>query len=254
MRAHNRRLHVETRSLFPPPRTTVRLPLIAILALLVAGVCGSKAAGEQTRDQCNACCGKQGHDEYYLEQCKLKCFRNPDHCADKKAESRKPVEQEPTTGRPAVRQPSPEQRVVRQPPPGPPPMQPGPMQPPPMQQPPTQQPPTQQPPMQQQPMVQQPVQPGPMVEQPPPPQPGEPTASRKRRTAFQWPNPLNLEPGKEWQAASQILGLNGIQPDHPNYQRALKGVENVLVQFARSNPQGGQLPTTELEKIIRQNR
>jgi hypothetical protein len=92
-----------------------------------------------------------------------------------------------------------------------------------------------------------------VMQQPPGQQPTEQRPS-KRRTAFQWPNPLNLEPGKEWQSASQILSLNGINPDNPNYQRALKMVEGVLVEFVRTNPQGGQLPTTELEKIIRQNR
>jgi FtsZ-interacting cell division protein ZipA len=242
MLAHIKALHAETRSLYSLPRRCVRLPLIAMLALLVAGLCLGQAAGEQTRDQCNTCCGKQGHDEYYLEQCRLKCFRNPDHCAEKRTESKTPPAEGPTARRPPVRQPSPEQEMAQQPAARPPAMQP----------PAVQRPPMQQAPMQQPPMVRQPVQQQPMLQQPPPQQQEERRASR--RSPFQWPHPLNLEPGKEWQAASQILMLNGIPPDHPNYQRALKGVESVLVQFARSNPQGGQLPTTELEKMIRQNR
>ncbi len=220
----------------------VGLPLAAAaLALLLTVVCGGQAAGEQSREQCNSCCTKQGHDEYYLEQCRLKCFRNPDHCADKKAETAKPPTQEPSVSRPPVRQAPVPPPVAQQPS----------LQPPPTQQP-TVQPPTVQPPVQQ-PMVRQPVRQEPMLQQPPQQQPMDAQPPR-RRSAFQWPNPLNLEPGKEWQAAAQILGLNGIPPDHPNYQRAMKGVESVLIQFARSNPQGGQLPTTELEKIIRQNR
>ncbi|MFC1834141.1 hypothetical protein ACFL2Q_05330 [Thermodesulfobacteriota bacterium] len=51
----------------------------------------------QTRDQCRACCEKAGLDEYYMEQCKLKCYRDHNHCAAKmstrpsaKASTRKP--------------------------------------------------------------------------------------------------------------------------------------------------------------------
>jgi hypothetical protein len=61
---------------------------------------------------------------------------------------------------------------------------------------------------------------------------------------------LDLTAGREWEAAAQIVGINGIGPGHPNHQRAVKAVEQVLVNFARNNPQGGKLPVTELQKII----
>ena len=52
------------------------------------------AFSAQTRDQCEKCCRSSNQDEYYSEQCRLKCFRNPDHCVDQKS---KPDDQEELT-------------------------------------------------------------------------------------------------------------------------------------------------------------
>jgi hypothetical protein len=65
---------------------------------------------------------------------------------------------------------------------------------------------------------------------------------------------LNLSPGRERDAAAQILALNGVLPQHPQYAAALQAIENVLVNFARSNPSGGKLPKAQLENILRQLR
>jgi hypothetical protein len=113
-----------------------------------------------------------GYDEYYLEQCRLRCFRNPDHCK----------------GSAVKAAPEPEKK----------------------------------------------------------PQP--------KRAKFRWPQPLNLTPGKEWEAAAQILALNGIAPGHRNYQKALTSIQNILVDFVRKNPSGGKLPTARLERVLRRNR
>ena len=184
----------------------------------------ASAQAEQTRDQCRKCCETKGLDEFYLEQCRLKCFRNPDHCADTKADAPVPaardvappaaVEPPPAAEpRPPARQPAPP--AVREAPPAP---------------------------------ARQ-MQPPGVTEAPPPRREAAP-----RPGAFTWPSPLNLTPGREWEAAGQVLGANGMGPQHPNYQRALRAVEEVLINFARSNHQGGQLPTGELEQILRQNR
>jgi len=63
-----------------------------------------------------------------------------------------------------------------------------------------------------------------------------------------------MAPGREADAAAQILSLNGIPPQHPNFPRALPVVQNILVEFARANPTGGSLPTAQLERVIRQFR
>lgn len=185
MSARDRRLLPENVTL-QVGRLTVVLVALAAFAILVE-ISAAPAWSAQTREQCNNCCKKRGYDEYYLEQCRLKCFRTPDHCADAKPEAVEQAEPRIPEQRPAEVQ-SPEKKAP------------------------------------------------------------------KRTMTFQWPSPLNLVPGKEWEAAGQILALNGINPGHPNYQVALGSVQNVLVQFIRANPQGGQLPTTELERIVRQYR
>ncbi len=74
------------------------------------------------------------------------------------------------------------------------------------------------------------------------------------RPKFVWPNPLNLAPGREGEAAAHILAINGITPQHPNYSQALGAIQGVLVNFVRNNPSGGSLPTAQLQQIISQLR
>jgi len=142
--------------------------------------------GAQSREECNKCCAEQGFDEYYLDQCKLKCFRNHDHCVGGAAKHRPPAAETPRAETPRATEPRPE--------------------------------------------------------------------ARPPRASLRFPDPLNLVPGREWEAANQILALNGIPAQHPNHQRALKAVEAILVQFGKQNPQGGNLPVAVLGKIIQQYR
>lgn len=74
------------------------------------------------------------------------------------------------------------------------------------------------------------------------------------RPQFVWPNPLNLAPGREGEAAAHILAINGITPQHPNYSQALSAIQGVLMNFVRNNPSGGSLPTAQLQQIISQLR
>lgn len=170
----------------------------AAIALLIAltGIAGFSTAvmAAQTREQCYDCCKGQGLDEYYSEQCRLKCFRNNDHCLGQQKKQ------------PAAEAPPPSAKA-------------------------------------------QPAPTGPASERP---APERPAAAEKAQ--FRYPNPLNLVPGKEFEAAGQILAVNGIPPQHPQYTAGLKAVEQVLVQFARANPSGGRLPTAQLERILRQLR
>ncbi len=169
----------------------------SFLAFTFVHTFGPAALALQTREQCHKCCEAQTADEYYREQCKLKCFRNPDQCMEQKSMRKAaPAAEAPP------RQPAPSAVV-----------------------------PGQQPPV---------------SAEAPRPQP--------KRRAFQWPNPLNLAPGRERDAAAQILAVNGILPQHPQYAAALQAVESVLVNFARANPTGGKLPTAQLENILRQLR
>jgi hypothetical protein len=161
----------------------------AFLAFALLHAFESAAVGAQTREQCNKCCQAQNADEYYAEQCKLKCFRNPDHCMEQKS-NRKHVPPPPTAEAP-------------------------------------------------------PRQPAPSAEAP---------KHRPKRTTFRLPNPLNLTPGRESDAAAQILALNGIQPQHPRYAAALQAMTNVLVNFARAHPSGGKLPVAQLENVLQQIR
>lgn len=213
----------------------VSASLAVLAALALVGLASLPALGEQSKEQCERCCQNSGFDEYYLEQCRLKCFRNPDHCQDRGA-PKKPAtaapEASPTP--PPVRTAPPRQAGPPAAQPGPPPVQTGPP-----------------------PQYQGPQQPGPPPQAGPPQQP--PATARPPRAGpgdvvFQWPNPLNLVPGKEFEAAGQILGANGITPQHPGYSTALRAVEQVLVDFARNNPAGGRLPTDQLVRILMQFR
>ncbi len=178
--------------MFPAPfqSTTLRLARAAGAALMVAAVLAvlgwtsgasakNPALAQQSREDCNRCCEKADLDEYYTEQCKLRCFRNPDYCdadALKAEEKEKP-------------EPKRKKRVQRRPAP-----------------------------------------------------------------RFNWPDQLNLTPGKEWEAAAQILAANGFNTRMRNYEKALRAIEAELQQFARNNPQGGNLPVRRLERILRQYR
>ncbi len=180
-------------------------PVLRVPAIILTGIFMSLAFGvfcsveaQQTRDQCYSCCGASGLDEYFAEQCRLKCFRNPDHCISGNAKESVPA------ARPAQQSEKPQrQRPVEQPTVA-------------------------------------------AQEQPARPQP--------RRAEFVWPNPLNLVPGREFEAAGQILVMNGIPPQHPNHAVALRAVQDVLVSFGINNPTGGALPTGQLERIVGQFR
>jgi len=184
------------------------------LLLPPAGV----SLAEQTRDQCEKCCQNSQQDEYYLEQCRLKCFRNPDHCSGQKAHREAAPRPSEAPVPPAAAQQPPPATDFQPPEPAP-----GP------------------------PAMGEPARPM------PPPRPAQPKAAPPK-AAFIWPNPLNLVPGREWEAAGLILAANGISPQNPNYQAGLKSIEAVLIEFAKANPGGGKLPTTQLERIIRQIR
>ncbi len=181
------------------------LSAVCVVSLMLIGGGWWNMAWSQgrSRAECNACCEKSGLDDYYTEDCKLKCFRNHDHCTGKKAgpaaDSVKPAEPkpQPEPSRPAP--PTREQRRVRE-------------------------------------------QPPPAPRRPPPAPP------------FRWPETLVLSPGNEFQSAAQILAANGIPQQHPNHIRAAQHIQGLLMQFGRANPQGGDLPTEELERIIRQYR
>ena len=89
-RLHRRRLSRE----FDPCPVTLFLSFSFLLLLFHFSAVA--VHGEQTKEECQRCCEKQDLDEYYLEQCRVKCFRNPDHCIDRGA-SAKPA---PPNGRP----------------------------------------------------------------------------------------------------------------------------------------------------------
>lgn len=87
--------------------------------LLLVHMSSSAAFSEQTREECNDCCSRSGYDEYYEEQCKLKCFRNHDHCTGKGARQKTPAAEakEPEQARTEAREPSepaaPRERDIR---------------------------------------------------------------------------------------------------------------------------------------------
>lgn len=165
------------------------------------------ALSSQSRDLCDKCCRESGLDDYYFEQCKLKCFRNPDHCVDRRA-TNAPSAPPPPQATP--------QRTL---------------------------PPAQESPSGPPAAVTQPNEPAPRTSKP-----------SRRDIVFRWPESLILTPGRELDAAGQILMANGIAPQHPNFPLAAKAIEGVLVDFARRNPTGGDLPTDQLERILMQYR
>ncbi|MBI5571974.1 MAG: hypothetical protein HY914_18675 [Desulfomonile tiedjei] len=160
---------------------------MSFLSLFVVSLLVSPAFSDQTREQCEECCRKGGYDEYYLEQCRLFCYRHPDHCTGNRSSRLPGSEVAPKVA------PKPE----------------------------------------------------------PEPEPA-PTAAEAPAPKFRWPTPLNLVPGRERDAAAQILTLNGIPPQNPNFMAAVQQMEQVLIGFVRANPQGGRLPTAQLERILRQ--
>lgn len=176
MSGHVRRLY-EGRLRPVTDPTLIALFLSFSVAFLVFHFSAVAAFSAQTKEECQKCCETKGLDEYYLDQCKLKCFRNPDHC---------------TKGSAAVKRTKPRRSVKRKP--------------------------------------------------------------RRKRSAFRWPNPLNLTPGNEWEAAAQILSMNGITPQHPNAAPALQAVEMLLKEFVQTSPQGGTMPTTQIQRIIKRYR
>jgi hypothetical protein len=207
------------------PICCVALVLFWVSAIILFTTAPSFAS--QTREQCEKCCRGSIQDEYYQEQCRLKCFRNPNHCTDQKSRheareedtSRSPAHRE-RVGRPAVTPRSAPPRVAG-PTPG------------------------------------APVMTGPPAEaRRQPAQP--PNGAHHRMTPRQasqrgllvFPSPLNLVPGRESEAAGQILSLNGISPQHPNYRAGVQALTAILQNFARNNPAGGSLPTDEMQKVI----
>lgn len=186
------------------------LQCIAAAMIFVAAT-GPTASFGQTRAECNKCCQEMFTDDYYIEQCKLKCFRDHGHCNTLRA-ARGPG------SRPGQHQPQPS--VERQ-----------------------------------VPKPETPTAAEPPAAQPPQEAPQRrPERAATRQAPFVWPETLVLNPGREWEAAGQILAANGIPPQHPNYTPALKAIEQVLIDFARTNPGGGELPTDQLERIIMQAR
>lgn len=160
-------------------RTVTIVGVVTLFSLALAALVfldASRASAEQSRAECNACCEKMGYDSYYEDQCKLKCFRNPEHCV---AQAPKPKPQPQARKKKKSRRSKPSDEIV-----------------------------------------------------------------------FRWPNPLTLTPGRERDAAAHILAVNGMPPNHPNYQHALRSIEGVLINFARANPQGGKLPTDQLVQIL----
>ena len=150
---------------------------VAVLFAFLAQLQEPPTFAAQSKEACRKCCEGKGYDEYFLEQCKLQCFRDPDHCVGGKAEARPSRE--------------PERHEAAQP---------------------------------------------------------------RPRASFKWPHPLNLVSGREWEAAAQILSMNGISPNDPNAAKALAAVESILKRFVQSHPSGGRLPTAQIERVIRKYR
>ena len=122
------------------------LPFVAIMT-----VSSSQALAEQSVEQCRKCCEESVQDEYYREQCRLKCFRNPDYCSrrGRSTEAKPEAKPEPKPKRKKhVKKRSHKPR----------------------------------------------------------------RKARTRTVKLRWPNPLNLTPGKEIEAAARILQANGINP------------------------------------------
>jgi|GEM_PF-892783 len=188
------------------------LPAVKVLAATIFFIAAFPAGiFAQTRAECNKCCQEIFSDDYYLERCKLKCFRDATHCSGLRASRPSPGESDQRD----QRRPPAERQVVRP----------------------------------ETPSGAKPEAAGPQE-----PQPRRRDRTAPRQVPFVWPDTLVLNPGREWEASGQILAANGISPQHPNYTPALKAIEQVLINFARVNPGGGELPTDQLEQIIRQAR
>jgi hypothetical protein len=218
------------------------LVFLCVSAIILLAMPQSFAS--QTRDQCEKCCKSSIQDEYYSEQCRLKCFRNPDHCTSRK--SKHEVREESAPPSPAYGAPPPRRPVVApgSTPPrvsGPPPTVPGPTG----------------PPMGPPGTVGAPpggrVMTGPPATAQRPPtgaSPGMTPRQASQQGMLVFPSPLNLVPGRESEAAGQILNLNGISPQHPNYQAGVQAMTAILQNFARNNPSGGSLPTDDMQRVI----
>jgi len=209
--------------------------LFLCLSVLISVSFVSAVFGAQTREQCERCCKGSTQDEYDMEQCRLKCFRNTEHCMEQKSRQdvREDVSRSPeATGAPPT-------GVKRRAPAGP--------------------------PISNEPRTVAPPPPPASTAGPPPPRPGTiaqpPTGAAPsgevqrrppQRSGLVWPNPLNMVPGRESEAAGQILVMNGITPQHPNFAPAVQAITAILINFARNNPTGGSLPTADLERVIRQ--
>lgn len=164
----------------------VAAPLVAIVT-----TSSSVALAEQSVEQCRKCCEESIHDEYYKEQCRLKCFRNPDYCSKGggSTEAQPVAKPEPKPERKAKSRVKKRSHKPRKKP-------------------------------------------------------------RTRTVRLRWPNPLNLTPGKEIESAARILDANGINPQDQRNAPALQAVTAVLIDFVAKHPQGGELPTNKLKKII----
>ena len=165
------------------------MPFLFCVWLIVLFVfpTGTIAAGKQSKEQCKRCCEKQYEgDQFSIDQCKLKCFRNTDHCILEKSsapEARVEEDQEKKK-KPAKKK---KQRKKRR---------------------------------------------------------------RTKTITLKWPDPLNLMPQQEVVAAAQILEINGLSMQNPNYGQALYEVTAILIQFRVDNPQGGDLPTEALKNVL----
>ena len=117
-------------------RQSSRMWLSLCAATLFAGLMWSPAfpQEEQSREECNACCERSGLDDYYTDQCKLKCFRDHEHCRGKKHQpapeavtppAPPPPRNEVSTPRPHVEAPPRPRRQRVAPAPQPPPPPPG---------------------------------------------------------------------------------------------------------------------------------
>jgi hypothetical protein len=168
----------------PLPRLIIFSFFVLSTAFLLVCQFGTVSFAEQTKEECRACCDGMGFDDYYLEQCKLKCYRNPDHCKGGKVKDPPPVAKKKKTIKKKKKKKKKKKRI------------------------------------------------------------------RRKKITLRFPSPLSITPGEEWKTAVEILVINGITSRNRNFVAAVQSVERVLADFTLNNPQGGQLPTTQLEQII----
>lgn len=156
-------------------RATFGALLNCLAVIVLLSISAQFAEAAQTREECDRCCERQGYDDYFTEQCKLKCFRDPSHCGGGTSiKSAKPKKKKATKKK----------------------------------------------------------------------------RKRRQRITLRFPSPLNITPGEEWKSAVEICVINGITSSNRNFAAAVQGVEQILIDFAKNNPSGGNLPTTKLERII----